>query len=61
MFYSLLHRERLEVNVLNDRNPIYVRLSDGSIRNGFTVKILNMEQRPRSFVVSAEGLAGQQP
>ena len=58
MFYSLLHRERLEVNVLNDRNPIYVRLSDGSIRNGFTVKILNMEQRPRSFVVSAEGLPG---
>ena len=58
MFYSLLHRERLEVNVLNDRNPIYVRLSDGSIRNGFTVKILNMEQRPRSFAVSAVGLPG---
>ena len=58
MFYALLHRERLEVNVLNDRNPIYVRLSDGSIRNGFTVKILNMEQRPRSFVLSAEGLPG---
>jgi cytochrome c oxidase accessory protein FixG len=56
MFYSLLHRERLDVNVLNDRNPLYVKLSDGSIRNGFTVKILNMEQRPRSFVLSAEGL-----
>ena len=58
MFFSLLHRERLDVNVLNDRNPLYVRLSDGSIRNGFTVKILNMEQRPRSFVLSAEGLPG---
>ena len=58
MFYSLMHRERLDVSVLNDRNPLFVRLSDGSIRNGFTIKILNMEQRPRSFVVSAEGLPG---
>jgi len=58
MFFSLLNRERLDVSVLNDRNPLFVRLSDGSIRNGFTVKILNMEQRPRSFAVSAEGLPG---
>jgi polyferredoxin len=58
MLFSLLQRERLDVSVLNDRNPLYVKLSDGSIRNGFTIKILNMEQRPRSFVVSAEGLLG---
>jgi cytochrome c oxidase accessory protein FixG len=58
MFFSLLHRERLDVSILNDRNPLFVRLSDGSIRNGFTVKILNMEQRPRSFAVSAVGLPG---
>jgi cytochrome c oxidase accessory protein FixG len=58
MFYSLMHRERLDVSVLNDRNPLYVQLSDGGIRNGFTIKILNMEQRPRNFAVSAEGLPG---
>jgi len=58
MFFSLLQRERLDVSVLNDRNPLFVRLSDGSIRNGFTIKILNMEQRPRNFVVSVEGLPG---
>jgi cytochrome c oxidase accessory protein FixG len=58
MMFSLLNRDRLDVNVLNDRNPQYVQLSDGSVRNGFTIKILNMEQRPRSFVVSAEGLPG---
>ena len=58
MFFSLLHRDRLDVSILNDRNPLFVRLSDGSIRNGFTVKILNMEQRPRSFVLSAGGLPG---
>ncbi len=58
MLYALLHRERLDITVQNDRNPQFVELSDGSIRNGFTIKILNMEQRPRSFVLSIEGIPG---
>ena len=58
MLFSLLHRERLDVSVLNDRNPLFVKLSDGSIRDGFTIKILNMEQRPRSFVLSFDGFLG---
>ena len=28
--------------MLPDRNPLFVTLSDGSIRNGYTLKILNM-------------------
>jgi cytochrome c oxidase accessory protein FixG len=56
--YSLLTRDRLELNVLHDRNPQYVKLSDGSIRNGYTVKLLNMIPEPRSFVLSVEGLPG---
>ena len=39
MLYALLSRDRLEVNVQHDRNPVFVMLSDGSIRNGYTVKI----------------------
>ncbi len=58
MLVSLLHRDRLDVTVQSDRNPQYVQLSDGSIRNGYTIKILNMEQRPRSFVLTFEGLPG---
>ena len=42
LLYSLLTRDRLELNVLHDRNPQFVALSDGSIRNGYTVKLLNM-------------------
>jgi len=58
MIYFLLTRERLDVNVLHDRNPVFVKLSDGSIRNGFTVKILNMVPEPRSFRLSLSGLPG---
>ena len=58
MLVTLVGRERLNVDILADRNPLYVRLSDGSIRNGYTVKILNMKQEPRSFRLSLEGLPG---
>ncbi|MBN9078843.1 MAG: cytochrome c oxidase accessory protein CcoG [Rhizobiales bacterium 65-79] len=58
MLYSLLTRERLEINVLHDRNPQYVLLSDGSIRNGYTVKLLNMLPEQRTFKLALGGLDG---
>ena len=56
MLAGLLTRDRLDINVLPDRNPLYVTLSDGSIRNGYTVKILNMATEPRAFEVAIDGL-----
>ena len=50
-------RDRLDLNILHDRNPLFVQLSDGSIRNGYQLKILNMVNRPRRFEVRVEGLA----
>ncbi|MBR0652341.1 cytochrome c oxidase accessory protein CcoG [Roseomonas terrae] len=41
MLGAFLLRSTLDVTVLRDRAPLYVRLSDGSIRNGYTVKIVN--------------------
>jgi cytochrome c oxidase accessory protein FixG len=58
MLFALSLRDRLGVSVLQDRNPLFVELSDGSIRNGYTVKILNMQQRPRRFRVALAGLEG---
>jgi len=51
-------RTVLEINVLADRNPPYVRLSDGSIRNGYTVKILNKLHEPHTFEITIRGLDG---
>ena len=58
MLATLLTRDRLDVSVLHDRNPQFVKLSDGSIRNGYTVKILNMVPQPRTFILSIKGLQG---
>jgi polyferredoxin len=58
MLGAWLNRSVLDVSVLHDRNPVYVQLSDGSLRNGFTVKILNKLHAMRSFRLSTEGLEG---
>ncbi len=56
MVYLLINRSPLDLNVLRDRNPIFVQLSDGSIRNGYTIKILNKQRSPRQFAVTIDGL-----
>ncbi len=58
MLVVLAGRERMDISVSQDRNPIYVMMSNGDIRNGFTVKLLNKEARPRDFVLTVEGLPG---
>ncbi|WHA39954.1 cytochrome c oxidase accessory protein CcoG [Agrobacterium larrymoorei] len=56
MLVTLATRERLSVNVIHDRNPQYVLESDGSIRNGYTVRLLNMIAQPRTITLSLKGL-----
>lgn len=58
MLTVLAMRGTLDVNVRHDRNPVFVTLSDGSIRNGYELKILNMRGGTRQFVVGTEGLPG---
>ncbi len=52
---SLLLRSDLDINVLPDRAPLFVRLSDGRIQNAYTIKILNMQRAARRFTLAVEG------
>jgi polyferredoxin len=56
MLYALLTRDFQGINVLHDRNPIAVRLSDGGTRNGYTVRLLNKRTEARTFTLAVEGL-----
>lgn len=56
MLFVLATRSRLDVNVLHDRNPMAVQLKDGSVRNGYTVKILNMEPKVHQALFRFQGL-----
>ena len=53
MLYGLTHRSVLDMNVLRDRIPNYVTLSDGSVRNGYTVKVLNKQAKPLTLKIEA--------
>jgi cytochrome c oxidase accessory protein FixG len=58
MLTALLLRPDLDVSVLHDRNPIYVKLSDGGVRNGYTIKLLNKLYEPGSYRIGVAGLPG---
>jgi cytochrome c oxidase accessory protein FixG len=56
MLAGLATRDNLDLNVLRDRNPLFTRLADGGVRNGYTVKILNKLHREAVFDLGIEGL-----
>ncbi len=58
MLFSLGERSRLTLHAEPDRNPRYVQLADGQVRNSFTVKLRNMENRPRQVDLAISGLPG---
>jgi polyferredoxin len=41
--------------VLHDRNPVAVKLSDGSIRNAYTVRLLNKRVFDRVVAIDVDG------
>jgi cytochrome c oxidase accessory protein FixG len=57
MLVGLSNRSVLDVNVLRDRNPLYVALADGGLRNGYTIKLLNKAYETRNYALTVEGLA----
>ena len=56
ILYMLLNRSILELNVLHDRNPLFVKLSNGQIRNSYDIKILNKSFKSKKYSLSIEGL-----
>jgi cytochrome c oxidase accessory protein FixG len=58
MLYGLLTRPTVALDVIRDRNPTFVRLSNGDIRNGYTLKIMNRSAAPANFDIAFAGPQG---
>ncbi len=58
LLFALGTRTRIDLAVQKDRNPPFTVQSSGEVRNDFTVKLVNMQARPRLMQVSLEGLPG---
>jgi polyferredoxin len=58
MVLSLSLRTRLDVSLQADRSPLFVRLKNGDIQNGYSIKILNMVRQPGDYSISVTGIDG---
>jgi cytochrome c oxidase accessory protein FixG len=58
MLGAFLLRSTLDVTVLRDRAPLFVRLSDGGIRNAYAVKIVNKTHDEAPLTLTLDAPAG---
>ncbi|MCR6630625.1 MAG: cytochrome c oxidase accessory protein CcoG [Magnetospirillum sp.] len=58
MLAALATRSTTEVNVLHERSPLFVQMSDGSVRNGYAYKVLNMIREDRTYTLTIQGVEG---
>lgn len=56
LLFALGNRTRIDISASQERNPVYVQLSNGDVRNSYTVRLRNMETRPRRMEVGMSGL-----
>jgi polyferredoxin len=56
MLSALLMRTPFDLHVLHERNPLFVKLSAGGIRNNYTIKILNKTREDHQFALTLEGI-----
>ncbi|HEY3300090.1 MAG TPA: cytochrome c oxidase accessory protein CcoG [Methylophilaceae bacterium] len=56
LFYNISTRKDTEVTVLQVRQPLYVVLSDGSVRNRYQINIVNKTASDQIYHVSVEDI-----
>lgn len=56
LLFALGTRTHTDLTVSPDRNPPYMLLKDGSVRNAYTLRLRNMEARPRDMEIAMLGL-----
>ncbi|MEO1091905.1 MAG: cytochrome c oxidase accessory protein CcoG [Pseudomonadota bacterium] len=56
MLFGLVNRAEMHVGIERDRAALFTTLSDGSIRNGYTVKIQNKTNYPQLYALDIVGL-----
>ena len=59
LIVALFLRSPYDLNVSPVRNPLYVTMADGSIRNTYELRLRNMQGQEKTFAVGADGHEGQ--
>lgn len=53
---SLVLREPIALDIIKDRNALYLELEDGGIENSYMLKVMNRDVEPHSYRVTVAGL-----
>jgi polyferredoxin len=53
---AVLMRVPLDLDVIRDRGSLYRETNEGLIENVYTLKVLNMDERPHTYTLSAAGI-----
>jgi len=56
MLYGLATRSMLGITTQHDRNPLLVKLADGSVRNAMSLHLLNKHNEDRAVTLDVEGV-----
>ena len=52
---ALLMRSAVDVSITPVRNPLYVTLSDGALRNAYELRLRSKQHEPRSYLIAVTG------
>ena len=55
---AIANRTPLELDIIRDRNSLYRETHEGLTENVYTLKLINMDERPHRYVLSVAGLPG---
>ena len=55
MLLTLTFRHTLDLDAIRDRNPNFVTLADGAVRNGYTLKLMNRSGQARTLSLVVGG------
>jgi polyferredoxin len=55
---SMATRTPIILDVISDRNALYRELPDDIIENAYTLKVINQNNRARTFAISVAGVEG---
>jgi cytochrome c oxidase accessory protein FixG len=56
ILYGVTHIEPLQLTVLHERQPLFIRMSDGSIVNKYTIKAVNKTGKNVPVKIKVEGI-----
>ena len=58
LVWSVANRVPVELDIMRDRNALYRETEMGLVENIYTLKIINMDERPHSYRLVIDGLPG---